>query len=288
MATGKKRRTLGGRLSAATSRFLGGAKPPENGKVEYARLNHPTLDIRLRASTRKERLRARACAHEPWTVEWIECWMGAGETLWDIGANVGAYSLIAASQRSPARVFAFEPAPENYAALCHNVAANSLSAQVVTIPLAVGDRTAVGTMVLRGITAGAGAHSLAPTESGGAVADDAVTQRVLTVTIDDLISEFGLPAPHHLKIDVEGGEPAVLSGARNLLASGVMRSLMVELSPELERRLVTDLEAFGFELFQLFRGRKEGKVSYGLFRSLAHAPGPKVSGKPDPETTPSR
>ena len=50
----------------------------------------------------------------------------------------------------------------------------------------------------------------------------------ITVTIDVLVSSHGLPAPNLLKLDVDGNEEQILDGAAAMLASGSLRSILVE------------------------------------------------------------
>ena len=63
---------------------------------------------------------------EPWTVHWLERIVAPGDVLYDVGANIGAFSLVAANAHDQAvRVFAFEPSFVTYAALCRNVLENT-------------------------------------------------------------------------------------------------------------------------------------------------------------------
>src|SRR5688572_14716010 len=60
------------------------------------RLDYDRADIYLRVTSKVEGFRIHACAKEPFTIEWIHGQLRAGDVLYDIGANVGAYSLVAA------------------------------------------------------------------------------------------------------------------------------------------------------------------------------------------------
>src|SRR5207248_1639628 len=75
----------------------------------------------------------------PFTVEWIESSIRPGDVFYDIGANVGAYSLIAAkATANGARVFAFEPSARSFHDLSSNVLLNGCAESVVALPLALG------------------------------------------------------------------------------------------------------------------------------------------------------
>jgi hypothetical protein len=68
--------------------------------------------------------------------------------------------------------------------------------------------------------------------------------------LDDLSPLFGLPRPHHIKLDVDGAEHAILSGARETLADPKLRSVLVELEGGRpgQDRIAADLRSFGFDV----------------------------------------
>ena len=66
-------------------------------ETDVVRLDFPDCDIWIRASSPAEKnWRARSCAKEPWTIEWLRGAVRPGEVLYDIGANVGTFALVAA------------------------------------------------------------------------------------------------------------------------------------------------------------------------------------------------
>jgi len=234
-------------------------------------LDYPHADIRLRVLSKSEAFRLRACAKEPFTVEWIETQIGAGEVFYDIGANIGVYSLVAARKPSgAARVFSFEPSYASIAALCANIRLNGVDADVTPMPVALSDRTAMNVISLRDAEPGAARHVLGPgdPEEGPAV----FRQPVMTFRLDDLIDSVGLPPPHHIKLDVDGGELAVLEGATRTLRSSSLRSVLVEVSTELSTAVTTGLERHGLRLLSKVSVKNkagEYAVWYGLFGRTA-------------------
>jgi len=237
--------------------------PP--ARVHYTPLQYDGADILLRATNRLERRRRRAARIEPWTVEWIERTIGPGEILWDVGANVGAFSLIAATRPTRPRVVAIEPAFPNFGALCANLVKNGITDEVLAVPLPLAAETGVTQMALGDLEAGYGLSTLAGVEEAPKAA---WVQHSLGVKLDDLVDVFGLPHPNHLKIDVEGAAPMVLAGAEEILSSGALRSVMIEIDPDAEDGILPAFEQAGLDLVQRFRRRKAGKlvrVSYGLF-----------------------
>jgi hypothetical protein len=86
------------------------------------------------------RVRLHSCEKEPETVDWIETFMKEGDVLYDVGANIGAYSLVASKFfYGKVKVYAFEPAFPNFAQLCKNLALNGCQGAVVPLQVALSD-----------------------------------------------------------------------------------------------------------------------------------------------------
>ena len=75
---------------------------------------------------------------EPETLEWIDS-LPDNSTLWDIGANVGLYSVYDAKARN-CNVFAFEPSIFNLELLARNIYLNSLQEKITIVPIALSDK----------------------------------------------------------------------------------------------------------------------------------------------------
>jgi FkbM family methyltransferase len=205
-------------------------------------LDYESHPIRLLMSSSEIGVRLRSAEKEPFTVDWIERFLEAGDVFYDIGANVGAYSLIAAKVTgNRARVFAFEPSPASFHDLVRNVAVNGCIGSVMTLPFAVWSETE-----LLGIPSpaapGAARHRLGNRlDTSAAVA--------LGVRLDDLVERFGLPVPTHAKIDTDGYELEVLRGAEQTLLRPEWRSIIVELDKDetsRNRRIAKLLADAGF------------------------------------------
>jgi FkbM family methyltransferase len=253
-------------------------KPVENrlqAKAELqivGRMDYPKHDIHLHVDSMVEHnLRLKSCIKEPDTVEWVETFLKDGDVLFDVGANVGAYSLVAAKfHGGRVNVYAFEPAFANYIQLCKNVILNSCQDSVVPLPLALSDRTTVDTFNYRDLIPGSALHTF-----GEAIGDDGVrfqpqfNQHVLSYRIDDLIHQFGIPAPDHLKIDVDGLEAKVLEGARQTLKVGRVRSIIVEVNENISGHEITEaLAGFGFCLKSKHQRWTAGLFNYVFIRQM--------------------
>ena len=132
-------------------------------------------------------------------LEWAVTSAPAGSTFWDIGANVGLYSLAFSRAAGAAgKVIAFEPAPQNVAALKRHLELNEI-ANVEVVTAAVGEKP--GTLKL---AAGEFNSEFHVSEKGDV--------EVAAVTLDGWRAERNAAPPAVVKIDVEGFEAEVLRG----------------------------------------------------------------------------
>lgn len=213
--------------------------------------------IVIYTGTRASNMRIQAASKEPWTYQWIRAAISPGEVLYDIGANVGGYSLIALSRG--AKVVAFEPHHENFRELCRNVGLNKLEAGAILIPAALSERRGALRNPAFGGPAGQ-SMALEERESGPV--------SIIAGRLDEMREDFRLPAPNHIKIDVDGFELKVLNGAQQTFALRELRTCLIEIdlraeSPDGDR--LTGVRKFfaghGFTPFAVTNQMAEG-VNY--------------------------
>jgi FkbM family methyltransferase len=219
---------------------------------QVERMDYARSEIKLQIESEFEHeIRLKSCAKEADTVEWIETLIRPGDVLFDVGANVGAYSLVAGKYfHGGVKVYAFEPAFLNFAQLCRNIALNGCGGSVIPLGVALSDSTRLGEFNYHDLEFGGSLHTLgAPIDHMGVAFEPVFRQPVMSYRMDDLIEQFQLPAPNHIKLDVDGIELAILAGAARTLASGSVRSVLVELEKgEKEQRVTDALRAHGFSL----------------------------------------
>ncbi|HET9192045.1 MAG TPA: FkbM family methyltransferase [Vicinamibacterales bacterium] len=244
--------------------------------TDVVRLDFPDCDIWIRASSPAEKnWRTRSCAKEPWTVEWLRGAVRPGEVLYDVGANVGTYALVAA-KHAQARVVAFEPGYANFARLCDNIRLNGCQHAIVPVPLPLAERSGLVGFTYRGIEPGQSRHKMKsePWRFRGAAAGTRYEQPLLAMTLDAMIAAFDLPRPHHLKIDVDGAEDRVLAGAPDTLRSETLRTVLIEVDRVQWSGVSSLLERAGLSLDTRIERRKADAPEYGLFvrRPAPHRP----------------
>lgn len=163
-------------------------------------------------------------------------YLRAGDWFVDVGANIGAYTLLA-SGVAGACTIACEPSPSTFTSLRQTLRINNLEDKATALNCAVGART--GHLFL---TEGLGTENHLVAEAGnGAI-------QVPVKTLDELLAD---QRPALLKIDVEGFEADVLEGAQGLLAANLIPALIIERAGNAERfgrtedRLHYDLQKRG-------------------------------------------
>jgi len=158
----------------------------------------------------------------------------AGMTVVDIGAQVGSYTLKAASRG--ASVIAVEPFSESFGLLSLNVSENRLPVRAVNAALS--DTEGEAELYLGGESSGSNSLVFARGES----------QTVRVTTLDSLLAAAGVAGADLLKIDTEGSEFKILKGAEKTLATPGLRIVMELHGEENYREIPAFLERRGFRI----------------------------------------
>ena len=166
---------------------------------------------------------------EPETLEWVDQ-LPEGCVLWDIGANIGLYTVYAVLKRK-CRVVAFEPSVFNLELLARNLYLNQIYDQVTLIPLALSDQ--IGSNLLR----------LTSTEWGGALStfgkdlgwDGQAIREIFAfptygLSMDQAVDVLQLAPPAFIKMDVDGIEHFLLQGGVSILKQ--IQGILVEINDD--------------------------------------------------------
>jgi len=202
-------------------------------------LSHPNPQMRSRNITFSEK--------EPETLEWIDG-LAPDEQMWDIGANIGLYTVYAA--RRGVNVVAIEPSVFNLEFLVRNICQNSLEDRVRLLPFGVGtSKITFETLHLSSSAWGDSGNSLGTTQTAsGAEGLFTYEYAIPSFPLDELASTFGIAHPDHVKIDVDGIEPSIIESGSVVFSK--VKSVLVEIPTSVgaRDRIHKSLTAAGLQL----------------------------------------
>lgn len=194
------------------------------------RTRHGVLRFRQLRSAFTASAVERFHTDEPETLAWIDGF-APGAVFWDIGASIGVYSLYAAL-KPDIEVFAFEPSGFNFGVLVEHIALNGLGERIRPLCIALGNREGLGSLYMSQASPGHGGNTLDRPENQYTSFTPVFRQAVLAFSIDSLRTAYALPAPTHIKLDVDGIEDEIVAGGRGTLPQ--VESILIEVQGRIE------------------------------------------------------
>lgn len=158
--------------------------------------------------------------HERYEADLVARLLEDDEVFWDIGANVGYFTLVAATAlANRGQIVVFEPGNNAFARLTENLSLNPFT-NIKIYQLAVSDREGEAVLHVSGDIADSSASLF---ELGGSRSGHEVCR---TVALDQFLAAENLRPPTLIKVDAEGAELAVLQGAQDLISQSPPLFLM--------------------------------------------------------------
>ncbi len=179
----------------------------------------------------------------------IQAYLRPGDAFVDIGANIGVYTLLAASRVGPqGKVLAFEPGERSFPRLQENVRLNQLD-QVEIRCSAVGESAGEVLFLQK--------HDLINRIAEPGRADEHGAARVPCVTLDEALADQAYSMG---KIDVEGAEPMIFRGSHTALRAGNPRVWLLEIKDRL-------LQRYGFSAAEFGRFLRDHDYQLGSYEA---------------------
>ena len=170
---------------------------------------------------------------EPETLSWIDD-MKSNSILWDIGANVGLYSIYSAKSKN-CKVYAFEPSVFNLELLARNIYLNNLQHKVTIIPVSLSNEISENLFQLSSTQWGGALSTFgAGINQDGKKINDVFQYSTVGLSIDDAFNKFKIPKPDYVKIDVDGIEHLILSGIGDVFKNVI--SILVEVNEDFDKQ----------------------------------------------------
>lgn len=155
------------------------------------------------------------------TIEWINGFK-INDIFWDIGANIGIYSIYAARIKKT-KVVAFEPIINSAQVLRKNIELNNLEKKIDLFALGLGNENKNLKLYYHSNHAGSARHSLNKSNN-----KKLLFENIITFQPDKLIELKITDIPNHIKIDTDGNELDILKNCTKILKSKNLKSLCIE------------------------------------------------------------
>ena len=207
---------------------------------------------------------------EPETLEWIQTFDKTKPIIfWDIGSNIGLYSIYAATIHSNCAVISFEPSSNNLRVLARNIAINNLEERISIFSNPLSDKNERFLMMQdTEFREGAALNSYGEKFNfEGKNQNYNMKYKLLGKSLEHILKNKILDIPDYIKIDVDGIEHLILKGAGEFLREKKIKSISVEINENFKTQfdnIVNIMEINNFKFSQK-RQNEELKNSGGPF-----------------------
>jgi FkbM family methyltransferase len=192
------------------------------------------------------------------TLDWIDTLVHDGDTVFDIGGNIGVFSVYIALRHPGTSVIAFEPEYANAHLFRDNIQKNDLATRVRIYAVALSNHCGLSQLHLQDLTPGAALLTESRQELRFTRTNHAVIARegIYALTLDAFCRESGI-TPQCIKIDVDGTEVEILEGAPDTLNHPRLRTILIEMpdNDAHRKRCEELLIQAGFEVKWMDAGR---------------------------------
>ena len=166
---------------------------------------------------------------EPEMLDWLDQNLNNEDVFFDIGANIGIYSIYAAIRKPNAKVIALEPEYSNLHQLKHKILKNKLTNNIFSYSIALDENSGISHLHIQDETAGAALatvsnENLKVTATGHSII---WKEGVATMTLDDFSDAICLKTTM-IKIDVDGNELSILKGGEKTLNNPKLKTIFIE------------------------------------------------------------
>jgi len=191
---------------------------------------------------------------EPETLDWINNFKKKNKIIfWDIGSNIGLYSIYAALKHKNIEIISFEPSTSNLRVLSRNISINKLENKIKIFQIPLGNKkNKFLKMKESAFVEGSALHAFGENYNyKGEKFLSNNNYKIYGTTINYLLSQKILDIPDYIKIDVDGTEHEILKGANLYLKNLKIKSLLIELNKNFKKQFNTSTKVLSKNNFKL-------------------------------------
>jgi FkbM family methyltransferase len=225
--------------------------PPEHPYPRRVTLNAEGMTYRFTCASNKEVRRVkRLFTKEPGTIDWLVQTLRPNDVFFDIGSNIGVYSIFAGLRLSGGGcVYAFEPHVANAASLLRNIEANNLLDRVKLVTVPLSDRDGFAPFHYHSLDASRSCSQFGAPVLEGERFEPVSSELKYGCRLDSLLASGLVPRPTVVKIDVDGLEAEIVAGMRSLLTSpDAPRSVQIEIAKDNADEIIREMAASEYQI----------------------------------------
>ena len=200
---------------------------------------------------------------EPETLEWIDNFEKKDKIVfWDIGANIGLYSIYSVLRHENVSTISFEPSTSNLRVLSRNISINNLEnkIKILSAPLSNKENQFL-TMNEGDFVEGGALNTFGENyDFAGELFDSKMKYKILGTTIKNLLDNNILEIPNYIKIDVDGIEHLILEGAGKYLKDKRIKSLSIEINEDFKEQYNKVIEIMDQNEFKLLHKKHNDEM----------------------------
>ena len=191
---------------------------------------------------------------EPETLEWIDSFQEKENLIfWDIGANIGLYSIYNSLKHPKSTTIAFEPSSSNLRVLTRNISINNLEKNIKVVPIPLTNKKNIFQEMNEGqFVEGGALNSFGENfDFEGREFKPTMKYNLLGTTMNYFIENSILDIPDYVKIDVDGIEHLILQGGDKFLNNEKVKSLSIEINENFKEqydKVLNLMEKFNFKI----------------------------------------
>jgi len=191
---------------------------------------------------------------EPETLEWIDSFESKENLIfWDIGANIGLYSIYNSLKNPNSTTIAFEPSSSNLRVLTRNISINNFEKNIKVVPIPLTNKENIFQEMKEGhFVEGGALNSFGQKfDFEGKEFKPTMKYKLLGTTMNYFIENSILEIPDYIKIDVDGIEHLILEGGDKFLNNEKVKSLSIEINENFKEqyeKVLNLMKKYKFEI----------------------------------------